>query len=102
GGALLMLIGGTFAVRIATQLVRAERHRELLVNELNHRVKNTLSSVQAIVWRGLRSVGAESEARESIEARLQALSATHNILSSQSWEGAHFKEIATSIVGPYA
>ena len=98
----LILVGGFFAFRIARQLVRAEGHRELLVNELNHRVKNTLASVQAIVWRGLRNSGAVPEARQGIDARLQALSSAHNVLSRKNWEGAHLEEVITSIISPYA
>lgn len=101
-GAVLILIGGFFAVRIASQLIRAEGHRELLGNELNHRVKNTLSSVQAIVWRGLRNSGAAPEARQGIDARLQALSNAHNVLSRKNWEGAHFEDVVRSILQPYA
>ncbi len=100
-GLTLILIGGFFAFRIATQLVRAERHRELLVNELNHRVKNTLASVQAIVWRGLRNSGVVPEVRQGIDARLQALSSAHNVLSSKNWEGAHLADVIRSIVAPY-
>ena len=101
-GFFLILVGGFFGFRIAAQLVRAERHRELLVNELNHRVKNTLASVQAIVWRGMRNSGAAPEARQSIDARLQALSSAHNVLSSKNWEGAHIEDVIRSIVAPYA
>ena len=101
-GAILILIGGYFAFRIAAQLVDAERHRELLINELNHRVKNTLSSVQAIVWRGLRNSGAVPEARQGIDARLQALSNAHNVLSRKNWEAANFEDVARSILAPYA
>ncbi|MCC6913082.1 MAG: sensor histidine kinase [Rhodospirillaceae bacterium] len=101
-GVLLILFGGYFAVRIARQLVSAEGHRELLINELNHRVKNTLASVQAIVWRGLRNSGAAPEARQGIDARLQALSSAHNVLSNKSWEGAHLEDIVRSIIAPYA
>ncbi|MGE4062642.1 MAG: sensor histidine kinase [Rhodospirillaceae bacterium] len=101
-GAVFIVIGGFFAFRIASQLVRAERHRELLGNELNHRVKNTLSSVQAIVWRGLRNSGATPEARQSIDARLQALSSAHNVLSRKNWEGAHLEDLVKSITAPYA
>ena len=101
-GALLILTGGLFAIRIASQLVRAEGHRELLVNELNHRVKNTLSAVQAIVWRGLRNSGAAPEARQGIDARLQALSSAHNILSRKNWEGAYVEDVIGSITAPYA
>jgi two-component sensor histidine kinase len=101
-GAALIFIGGFFAFRVASQLVRAEAHRELLVNELNHRVKNTLSSVQAIVWRGLRNSGAAPEARQGIDARLQALSAAHNVLSRKNWQGAHLADVISSIIAPYA
>lgn len=101
-GFFLILVGGFFGFRIAAQLVRAERHRELLVNELNHRVKNTLASVQAIVWRGLRNSGAAPEIRQGIDARLQALSSAHNVLSNKNWEGAHVEDVIRSIVAPYA
>jgi len=101
-GALFILFGGYFAVRIARQLVSAERHRELLINELNHRVKNTLASVQAIVWRGLRNSGAAPETRQGIDARLQALSSAHNVLSGKNWEGAYLEDVVRSIIAPYA
>jgi two-component sensor histidine kinase len=101
-GALLILFGGYFAVRIARQLVSAERHRELLINELNHRVKNTLASVQAIVWRGLRNSGAIPEARQGIDARLRALSSAHNVLSNKKWEDARIQDVVGAIVAPYA
>lgn len=101
-GAALIFIGGFFAFRVAGQLVRAEGHRELLVNELNHRVKNTLSSVQAIVWRGLRNSGAPPEVRQGIDSRLQTLSSAHNLLSRKNWEGAHLPDVIESILAPYS
>ncbi len=100
-GVLLMMIGLIFAGRLATNLMRAEAHRDLLVNELNHRVKNTLSSVQAIVARGLHGVDAPAP-KKAIEARLLALSHVHNILSSRNWDSADFADTAHAILKPYA
>jgi two-component sensor histidine kinase len=100
-GLLLLLVGLAFASRLATHLMRAEAHRDLLVNELNHRVKNTLSAVQAIVGRGLLGSSIATEQRNAIEARLLALSHVHNILSSHSWEGADLRAIAAAIIEPY-
>ena len=100
-GAALMLIGLGFASRLATNLLRAEAHRNLLVNELNHRVKNTLSSVQAIVARGLQDAPAAAEQKKAIDERLMALSHVHNILSNQNWESADFGDIARSVLEPF-
>ena len=101
-GAVLLIVGLTFASRLATHLMRAEAHRELLVNELNHRVKNTLSSVQAIVARGLAQSPASAEQLNAIETGLLALSHVHNILSSHNWQGAGMRDIAAAILEPYA
>jgi len=101
-GLVLMLIGLASASHIATQLARDERHRELLMNELNHRVKNTLSTVQAIVARGLQDSPASKESRDAIEARLMALSRTHNILSNRNWASAELRDVAAGILEPYA
>jgi len=100
-GVLLIMIGLIFAGRLATNLMRAEAHRELLLNELNHRVKNTLSSVQAIVARGLHGVDAPVQ-KKAIEARLLALSHVHNILSSRNWDSADFGDTAHAVLRPYA
>jgi two-component sensor histidine kinase len=97
----LMMLGLFAASRLATQRMRAEAHRDLLVNELNHRVKNTLSTVQAIVARGLRDAPAAAPHKKAIETRLLALSHAHNILSEKNWESADLRELATSILEPY-
>lgn len=99
--AVVLGLGVFFASRLATQLTRAEMHRELLTNELNHRVKNTLSIVQGIVTRGLRDAPAAEKNRQAIEARLLALSSAHNVLGEQNWEKAAVRAIASSIVSPY-
>ncbi|MCC6912224.1 MAG: sensor histidine kinase [Rhodospirillaceae bacterium] len=100
-GALMLLVGLAFASKLATRLVRAESDRSLLMNELNHRVKNTLSAVQGIVARGLPDIPENAAYRRAAESRLHALSSAHNILSNQKWESAALADIARSVVEPY-
>lgn len=79
-----------------TLRVRAENHQKLLVNELNHRVKNTLASVQSIVMQTLRGAGTVEQASSAISARILALSAAHNILTNENWDGADLAVVVAS------
>jgi PAS domain S-box-containing protein len=79
----------------------AEEHLKLLVNELNHRVKNTLATVQSIAANSLRGATSVPDARAAFEARLLALSAAHNILTRENWEGARLRSIAVEVLEPY-
>ncbi|MEA3066276.1 MAG: hypothetical protein QOJ27_2737 [Sphingomonadales bacterium] len=72
----------------------AEEHQRLLINELNHRVKNTLASVQAIAFQTLKGEVPLAEARARFEARLMALSAAHNLLTEENWGGASLERVA--------
>src|SRR5206468_1660325 len=63
----------------------AEEHQRLLINELNHRVKNTLATVQAIAFQTLKGELTLAEAKGRFEARLMALSRAHNLLTEQNW-----------------
>ena len=92
---------GIRVVRDVTTSRRAEETRTLLMHELNHRVKNTLSTVQSIVSQGLRKTGAPPEAKEDIETRLFALSRAHDVLTRESWEGAWLAEVVVEAIGPY-
>jgi PAS domain S-box-containing protein len=76
----------------------AEEHQRLLINELNHRVKNTLASVQAIAFQTLRGEVPLAEARAQFEARLMALSAAHNLLTEENWGGASLERVARDAV----
>jgi two-component sensor histidine kinase len=97
-GLFFLAIGLVFALRLGTNLARAEADRELLIHELNHRVKNTLSTVQSIVIRTLRGADSYDDARKAIEARLMALSRAHNVLSDRFWQGADLLETVTSVL----
>lgn len=79
----------------------AETQRELLINELNHRVKNTLATVQSIAAQTLRSGKLASEVRERLDARLMALSEAHNLLTEHNWQGASLKEIVEMALRPH-
>lgn len=72
----------------------AERARELLVDELNHRVKNTLSIVQAIAHQTFRRNADPIKARQAFEGRLIALGHAHDLLTQTNWESASLAELA--------
>jgi PAS domain S-box-containing protein len=76
-----------------TERKRAETRQRLLLNELNHRVKNTLATVQSIAAQTLRANPSPAAFREAFESRLTALSQTHNLLTEQNWEGASLREV---------
>ena len=71
-----------------TESVRGQRHQKFLLDELNHRVKNTLSTVQSLARRSFRSTIDREEARRVFEGRILALSNAHNLLSQNGWEAA--------------
>lgn len=81
---------------------RADERQALLINELNHRVKNTLAAVQSIARQTLRSGRSADQTLELFTARLVALSAAHNVLTRENWEGAGLREVAAGALEPFA
>ncbi len=84
-----------------TERKRWEERQQLLIHELNHRVKNTLATVQSIAAQTLRSSQTTEQARHAIEERLLALSRVHDVLTRESWEGAGLAEIVAQAMAPY-
>lgn len=80
------------------QLTAEEGKRLLLVNELQHRIRNTLGVVQAIVSQSLRG---DAEQAEKINRRIQAISATNDLLSQSEHQRAGLSSILLSELSPY-
>jgi PAS domain S-box-containing protein len=76
-----------------TDRTRAEETQRLLIGELNHRVKNTLASVQAIAQQTLRYSSGPSDFAPTFLGRIQALSNAHSLLSSATWQGASLSDL---------
>lgn len=72
---------------------RTEAHLRLLVNELNHRVKNTLTIVQSIAAQTLRGTEAGREAQQAFESRLAALAAAHDLLTTERWQSTALRQV---------
>jgi two-component sensor histidine kinase len=98
-GVLLLAIGLGFAVRMATTIARGEMLHNLLIEELNHRVKNTLAILQSIAAQTFRS--ATRAEREKFEGRLGALAEAHNLLSQEKWQGSELAEVIERVLQPY-
>ncbi|MGV8921857.1 MAG: chemotaxis protein CheB [Thermomonas sp.] len=95
------VVAGSTIVRDATEPKRAAAHMELMLRELNHRVKNTLASVQAIALQTLSSAQTLADFKPAFMARLMALSNTHNLLAVDAWHGVGLREIVASELAPY-
>jgi len=87
------------STRDVTEREEHDKHMRLLVNELNHRVKNTLAIVQSLVVQTLDGTPATDEARDKIESRLLALSDAHDILTRENWQGADMVDIVHAAAG---
>jgi two-component system, chemotaxis family, CheB/CheR fusion protein len=95
-GAQLILLG----MVDLTERKRGERERELLVRELNHRVKNTLAVVQALAMQTNHSPSVE-EYRKTFVGRLSALARAHGLLLDAEWRGADLRALVEQSVEAY-
>lgn len=89
------IVGAVHVISDITAQVRAEKHRELLIRELNHRVKNTLAMVQAMARQTFTGDGHRAE-RERFEARLSNLASAHDMLTNTHWEYTSLDQIVTT------
>ncbi|MGN6279325.1 MAG: PAS domain-containing protein [Sphingomonas sp.] len=89
-GKNMRFVGVSFDI---TQRKQWERRQRLLINELNHRVKNTLAIIQSIAHQSFRAGVDPLVARAGFESRLAALSAAHNLLTEQNWEAASLRQV---------
>jgi PAS domain S-box-containing protein len=84
-----------------TKHKRAQAHSDMLINELNHRVKNTLATVQSIVWQALRKSTDAKVMGESVQGRLSALSRSHDLLTRDHWASAGLRDIVIDALEPF-
>ncbi len=95
------ITGASKIARDITERKRAEEQRTLLINELNHRVKNTLATVQSLAMQTLRNTERSEDARALFESRLTALSRAHDLLTAENWEGASLAEVVHRALTPF-
>lgn len=89
-------IAGT--TRDITERKRHEQHLQRLVNELNHRVKNTLATVQSIARQTFANAEGLDEACGKIEERLLALAGAHDVLTRENWHSADIADLTRGVV----
>jgi two-component sensor histidine kinase len=70
-----------------------EKTQQLLIAELNHRVKNTLATVQAIANQTLGASTSPARCFATFNSRLQALASAHTLLTRSRWQGADLREL---------
>jgi two-component system CheB/CheR fusion protein len=95
------VIGGAIIARDISERRRADQLHALMLDELDHRVKNTLATVQAIATHSLQGTDIEVRRREIFEARIVALAQAHNLLTRGNWKGASLREILLQELEPY-
>ena len=86
-----MAIAG--ASRDLTELKQAEELQRRLLHELNHRVKNTLATIQAISAQTLRAASDLPSARVALDQRIRSMAQAHDLLLSRSWSGANLVDV---------
>lgn len=91
------VVGASKIARDVTERRRNEERRKLMINELNHRVKNTLATVQSLAAQTFRGEN-ESPARKRFESRLVALARAHDLLTRENWEGVDLQELLQEVI----
>ena len=93
------IIGASKIARDITERKRAREQQALLINEMKHRIKNTLAIVQAIASQTLRT--ASSKERDAFFARLRALAGAHDLLMDENWRQASLRDVADRALQPF-
>jgi len=79
----------------------ADKLQKLILDELHHRIKNTLATVSAIASQSLRTATSIAEGQQAIEGRLVALGRAHDLLMQVSWTNAGLKDIVRGATQAY-
>ncbi|MFW6028344.1 MAG: sensor histidine kinase [bacterium] len=95
------LVGAVNMLVDISERKEAESRQIGLVNELNHRVKNTLATVQSLAAQSMRGTALGEEVRAAFEGRLLALSRTHDQLSRAGWKATDLASILDVTLAPY-
>lgn len=104
GDVLVDLDGGKRLIGVSVDVTdrrEAEERSKILLHELNHRVKNTLATIQSIASQTGRNASSREEFLRSFEMRLLAISKTHNLLTLSEWRGADIGDILADELAPY-
>jgi two-component system, chemotaxis family, CheB/CheR fusion protein len=91
-------LGGIAVVLDISDRKAAEVHQQVLLYELQHRVKNILATIGALATRMLRSTTSLSEFSEAFLGRLRSMATTHDLLSRANWIGADLRQLFDSVV----
>ena len=83
---------------IARKLIQEEEYRKLVVDELQHRLKNKMSTVHAVLHQVLQD---QPEVWANIDHRIRALSATDDLIARVDGSGCDIKDLLLSELGPY-
>ncbi|WP_240540115.1 PAS domain S-box protein [Salinarimonas soli] len=96
------ITAGVVAFTDVTDKALAERRQGLLINELNHRVKNTLATVQSLAAQSFRDISPESGASlQRFNERLFALARAHDVLTRENWDGAELRSVLDEVLAPH-
>jgi len=90
------------ASRDLSDVKKAEDLHRLLVNELNHRIKNTLATVQAITDFTLHRAADLKSARQQVNDRIVSLARVHDLLTASDWTGANLHDLVQRALEPFA
>lgn len=95
------VVGTVLEVRDITQRKAHVARLHMMMNELNHRVKNTLATVQSIFLQTMQSEGILDPAKERVMSRLMALSRSQDLLTEKGWVSASLREVAFRALEPF-
>jgi two-component sensor histidine kinase/integral membrane sensor domain MASE1 len=98
--AVCTLIANVLAALFAERR-QAQKHQDLLIAELDHRVKNVLARVAAVVMHTSRNYGTMEEFIKSVEGRIQSMAAAHTLLSQSRWRGVTLIDLLRRQLAPY-
>ena len=88
--------------RDVTEAKRAEEQRELLIGELNHRVKNTLALVQALAAHTRHAAISPTDFEQAFTSRLHALGHAHDLLTQTHWKGTSLHQVIDTALAPFS
>jgi len=96
------LIGAINMLVDITDRKEAEARQKVLIDELNHRVKNSLATVQSLALQTVQHADGLEDFATTFQSRLIALARAHDLLTERNWMGAPLKDLVRDIVAPYS